>query len=89
MSDLHVPHPLRDHPEVGDTAREAFWIVALGVIACYAFFFLLGGISPSDVLPATITVGLLAVLWIAHGAAQRRMGGKDPRLMHERERRGF
>jgi hypothetical protein len=28
--------------------RDAFWVLALGVIGCFAFFFTLGAISPGE-----------------------------------------
>ncbi|WP_205697794.1 hypothetical protein [Conexibacter sp. SYSU D00693] len=84
-------HPFRDHPDVGRTVRDAFWVVALGVIACYAFFLALGAFSPGDVLPGTIAVLVLLALWVAHSWVQRRIteDARDPRLTHARERRGF
>jgi tetrahydromethanopterin S-methyltransferase subunit C len=71
--------------------REAFWVIALGLIACYAFFVLLGAWTPGDVVGVSIAVGVLAVLWIVHAWAQshRRDEGRDPRLTAARERRGF
>ena len=92
MATMHVPHPLRDHPDLGRSVRDGFWVVALGVIACYAFFLALGAFSPGDVAPATILVGVLLVLWIGHAFAQRRIaeaGERDPRFFRARERRGF
>jgi fatty acid desaturase len=71
--------------------REAFWVIALGLIACYAFFVALGAWHPGDVVGVSIAVGVLVVLWIVHAWAQshRRDEGRDPRLTAARERRGF
>jgi fatty acid desaturase len=71
--------------------REAFWAIALGVIACYAFFVALGAWHPGDVVGVSIAVGVLVVLWIVHAWAQshRRADGRDRRLTAARERRGF
>jgi hypothetical protein len=71
--------------------REAFWVIALGLIACYAFFVALGAFAPGDVIGVTIAIGLLVVLWLAHAWAQghRHEATRDPRLTAARERRGF
>ena len=82
------PSPLS---AVATTVREAFWVIALGVIACYLFFVALGAFHPGDVLGVTIAVGVLVLLWIVHAWAQghRRDEGRDSRLTAARERRGF
>jgi membrane protein implicated in regulation of membrane protease activity len=71
--------------------REAFWVIALGLIACYAFFVALGAFAPGDVIGVSIAIGALVVLWLIHAWAQshRRDTGRDPRLTAARERRGF
>jgi hypothetical protein len=76
---------------VARVVREAFWVIALGVIAEYAFFVLLGAWHPGDVAGVSIAVGVLVVLWIVHAWAQshRRPEGRHPRLTAARERRGF
>jgi uncharacterized membrane protein YhaH (DUF805 family) len=87
------PAPRRPSPlsEAARVAREAFWVVALGLIAGYAFFVLLGAWSPADAVGVSIAVGVLVVLWIVHASAasHRRDAGRDPRLTAARERRGF
>jgi membrane protein implicated in regulation of membrane protease activity len=82
------PSPLSN---VARIVREAFWVIALGLIACYAFFVALGAYSPGDVAGVTIAVGVLVVLWLAHAWAEghRRGERRDPRLTAARERRGF
>lgn len=92
MSAVHVPHPLRDHPGATRAAIDAFWVLAIGVIAAYAFFAALGAFSPGDALPLTIVVGVLLVLFCVRawtGRHRRTAPEKDPRLVHARERRGF
>jgi hypothetical protein len=71
--------------------RAAFWVAALGIIATYGFFWILGGISFSDSIVLSGLVIVLAVAWIIHSVLERRRGtdGRDPRLVHARERRGF
>lgn len=90
-----TPTP-QDPPERGrlpawlETAREFFWILALGVIAGYLFFMALGAFSPGDVLPLSVLIVALMALWLAHAwIGRRRNTESDPRLRHERERRGF
>ena len=92
MADVHLPHPLRDHPGATRTAVDAFWALAIGVIAAYVFFAALGAFSPGDVLGVTIAVAILVGLFILRAWNTRRRGprdDKDPRLTHARERRGF
>ena len=82
------PSPLS---RVARIVREAFWVIALGLIACYAFFVALGAYAPGDVAGVSIAVGVLVVLWVVHAWAEshRRPDGRDPRLTAARERRGF
>jgi len=91
MAAVHMPHPIRDHPGAGRAAVDAFWVLAIGVIAAYAFFAALGAFSPGDVLGVTIAVAVLLLLWIARAflTAHRARAERDPRLVHARERRGF
>ena len=90
MAAVHMPHPIRDHPEAGRTAVDAFWVLAIGVIAAYAFFAALGAFSPGDVIGVTIAVGVLVALWIVRALLARHgPGDRDPRIVHDRERRGF
>jgi Flp pilus assembly protein TadB len=91
MAAVHMPHPIRDHPDAGRAAIDAFWVLAIGVIAAYAFFAALGAFSPGDVLGVTIGVGILLALWIVRVLRARRaaVASHDPRLVHARERRGF
>jgi hypothetical protein len=91
---MATPPTRRSQSPVANVARvvrEAFWVIALGVIACYAFFVALGAWHPGDVVGVSIAVAVLGVLWIIHGWAQshRRTEARDPRLTAARERRGF
>jgi uncharacterized membrane protein YhaH (DUF805 family) len=71
--------------------RDAFWVFALGVIGTYAFFYALGAYGMDDVLPVTLLVAALTVLWVAHALLDRRGTEEhhDPRMTRARERRGF
>ncbi len=71
--------------------RNLFWVLSLGVIAAYLFFFALGAFGIDEVLPLSIAVGVLIVLWVVHAVLQRRAEGRtlDPLLIQARERRGF
>jgi membrane protein implicated in regulation of membrane protease activity len=84
-------HPSPRLSAIAELVREVFWVLALGVIACYAFFVALGAFSPGDVLGVTIAVGALLLLWLVHAWAQshRARDERDPRLTAARERRGF
>jgi Co/Zn/Cd efflux system component len=71
--------------------RNAFWVVSLGVIAAYLFFFALGAYAVDEVAPLSIAVGVLIVLWAVHAWMQSRHppDTRDPRIVQGRERRGF
>ena len=71
--------------------RNLFWVLSLGIIGAYFFFFALGAFSIDEVLPISIAVGAMIVLWIIHAWLQRRRADAalDPMLMRARERRGF
>jgi fatty acid desaturase len=73
-----------------ETLRETFWVLALAIIALFAFFAALGAFSPLDVIWATILVAVLYVLWVAHAVLQdRHRDRRDPSVVRARERRGF
>jgi uncharacterized membrane protein YhaH (DUF805 family) len=77
-------------PRVLETMRETFWILALAVIALFVFFAALGAFSPTEVIWATVAVGLLCVLWIMHAVLEgRHRDQRDPAIVRARERRGF
>ena len=77
-------------PRMRETMRETFWILALAVIALFAFFVALGAFSPGDVIVVTILVALLCVLWVVHAVlAGRHRDTSDPAVVRARERRGF
>jgi high-affinity Fe2+/Pb2+ permease len=73
--------------------RIVFWVAALGVIATYTFFFVLGAFSFTDSMIVSGLVIILALAWIVHGWLENRHRHasdlRDPRLIHARERRGF
>ncbi|HEV2754116.1 MAG TPA: hypothetical protein VGV36_09830 [Solirubrobacteraceae bacterium] len=70
--------------------RNLFWILALGVIVSYVFFWALGAFALGDVVWLTLVVVALAGLWIAHAVLERRhAGGRDIAMVRARERRGF
>jgi hypothetical protein len=91
MATLHLPHPSPRLSAVAETVREIFWVIALGVIGCYAFFVALGAFAPGDVAGLSIAVGILLVLWLVHAWARGHAHSdeRDPRLTAARERRGF
>ena len=77
-------------PRMLETMRETFWILALAVIALFAFFAALGAFSPTDALWATIAVIVLCVLWVVHAVLEgRHRDRRDPAAVRARERRGF
>lgn len=73
-----------------ETMRETFWILALAVIALFAFFVALGALSPSEAVWATVIVALLTVAWIVHAIVEgRHRDRRDRGIRAARERRGF
>lgn len=95
MATVHLPRPhgrvtiqpLRDTLR---SLREGFWVLALGVIVAVAFFVALGAFDPTESPAFTAVVGTLVVLWVVHAIAVGRSSGpRDPRIVHDRERRGF
>ena len=72
------------------TMSETFWVLILGVVVLFAFFFALGAINPGDVVWLTLAVLGLALLWAAHAVWEsRHRSGRDPEAIRNRERRGF
>ena len=82
--------PVRSHHPL-ESARAAFWTIALGVIVAFLFFLVLGAFSLGEVVPAAIVIGVLCLLWIAHGLDEQRHSGSQQShaLRTIRERRGF
>jgi len=77
-------------PRILEVMRETFWILALAVIALFAFLVALGAFSPGDAIWATIVVALLCVMWIGHAILEgRHRDTRDPAVVRARERRGF
>jgi membrane protein implicated in regulation of membrane protease activity len=70
---------------------DGFWVLVIGVIACFVFFVAIGGINPADSVGLSIVIGALVVLYLAHAWAQnhRKAEARDRRLVAARERRGF
>lgn len=72
-----------------------FWTLAIGVIALYVFFLVLGGLAPSEIWLLTVVAVVLAVMLVVHFALLRHQlsehGPSDTRrrLNRMREGRGF
>ena len=72
-----------------DTLRNTFWVASIGLVACFAFFVVLGAI-PTSAVTLFLVMGVLAQLFAGHALMQSRATGpRDPRLIQDRERRGF
>jgi hypothetical protein len=74
---------------------ELFWAIALGLIALWAFFLVMGAVSVGDPAWLTVSMGVLAALAAIHFAHVRRALADHEhsdlaRRVHMlRERRGF
>ena len=71
---------------------DSFWLAALAAMAFYVFGLVLGIVHPGELVGMTSVFLLLCCLWAAnawwaHRNQRYRRG--DPRLHHDRERRGF
>ena len=73
------------------TLNAAFWTTVLAVIALFAFFIALGAVDPAEATVASLAVGGLLVLYVAHAVWTGRHAGdgRDPDSIRQRERRGF
>jgi membrane protein implicated in regulation of membrane protease activity len=91
MPTAHLPRPSARVAAFAEIVREAFWVIALGVIGCYAFFVALGAFAPDEIVGLSIAVGVLIALWLVHAWAQghHHDDERDTRLVRARERRGF
>ena len=93
-----TPEPVQHHERaqrlerIARTLRDAFWVFAISIVACFVFFVLLGALHPGQVIGLTIAMVVLAALYGAHlymDSRAREARGRDPRLTAARERRGF
>lgn len=72
-----------------DTLRNTFWVLSIALVACFALFVVLGAF-PLSASGIFIVMGVLALLFAVHLFLQSRNDGpRDPRLIQDRERRGF
>ena len=86
---LHLPHPARVSAST-KTLREAFWVACISIVAMFAFFMVIGSVSPGNAAAATIIVAVLFVAYMWHAwHAGRSEQKRDPRIISARERRGF
>jgi hypothetical protein len=89
MSHLHLPHPERLSSST-QTMREAFWVAVLGLVSLFAFFLVIGAVTPAQAGVATGVVAAMAVAYAWHAwHAARTVDARDPRVIQARERRGF
>jgi hypothetical protein len=73
-----------------EVMRETFWLLALAVIALFAFFVALGALSPAEAVAVSVVVAVLCVLWVVHAVLEgRKRDRRDPAVIRARERRGF
>jgi uncharacterized membrane protein len=74
---------------------RAFWTLVVGAVVLYAFFALMGALTPADhVLPTAIVAVLIVLLGVhlirVRHAMQKHSNEAEMRELHKlRERRGF
>ena len=69
------------------------WVLVVAFVVGYLFLVLIGAWDPADVVVPTIAF-VVAVVFLAVFSIEARRGAvgtgeRDPRLTHDRERRGF
>jgi membrane protein implicated in regulation of membrane protease activity len=75
---------------VFEVMRETFWLLALAVIALFAFFVALGALSPGEAVAVSVVVAVLCAAWVVHAVLEgRKRDTRDPAVIRARERRGF
>ena len=70
---------------------ETFWVFLLGLICLFAFFVLMGALSPTQAVGLSLAVLVMLVAWIGHAMweSRHRAAMRDPAAVRARERRGF
>ena len=68
--------------------RAAFWAMCGAIVLLFIFFAALGGVDPGEAQVATIAIGVIALVWLAH-AWSRLFGEHEAVIQADRERRGF
>jgi uncharacterized membrane protein (DUF485 family) len=69
---------------------DAFFVLIIFAVALFAFFVALGALKPGQVVGLSLTIAVLAALWVVHAVwVSRHAGGRDPATIRARERRGF
>jgi hypothetical protein len=76
---------------------RAFWALCVGMVGLFAFFVVMGGFAPGDVLWLTLIVAALGALFLIHQMRVRHElsehHDQDDELLRQvqriRERRGF
>lgn len=89
MAHLHLGG---EHPHAAAARRgvaQAFWALVAGVVVAYVFFLALGAFGWGEAGVLTVAVILLALLWVGHAILAARADPHDPRILRQRERRGF
>jgi membrane protein YdbS with pleckstrin-like domain len=93
---ISVGTPLLNRPEMRVNMhmdlRNLFWLLVVATICLFGFFAATGAWSPTASPGTGIAVGVLVLLWAAHAYLLHRRHDevtRDPRLRHDRERRGF
>jgi fatty acid desaturase len=77
-------------------ALNFLWALCVGAVALFAFFAVMGGFAPGDVLWLTLIVAFLAVMFVIHQVRvshELQEHDEDDPVVREvqriRERRGF
>ena len=69
---------------------DAFFVLIIFAVALFAFFVALGAFKPGQVVGLSVTIAVLAALWVVHAVwVARHTSGRDRASIRARERRGF
>src|SRR3954463_66616 len=85
---LHLPHTGRITASTR-TIREAFWVASICIVAMFAFFMVIGSVSPANAAAATIVVVGLALAYAWHTWPGGRPPARAPRVIRARKRGAF
>jgi hypothetical protein len=89
---MDTQEPFTPPRRVTELAVDSFWIALVAAMAFYVFGVVIGIVHPGEVLGMTAAFLLLCALWGARIWWAHRNEAylrRDPRLHHDRERRGY
>jgi membrane protein implicated in regulation of membrane protease activity len=86
-----TPHPPRRSGGLPSGIATILWVLVIAFIVMYVFLVLIGAWKPKDVIVPTVAffIALLLLTVLAAQGSRQSKRERDPRLVRDRERRGF